>query len=103
VEDRSTESSASLTECHPRKFFLQSFSLGGVRRLSQSIHEQKESLLLGVFRLQTRLEQIDEHAIGAGLSRLPPTRARALRYGKAAVRILPREVTAVNRRIREKK
>jgi len=70
VEDWSTESSASVTECHPRKFFLQPLPLGRVSRLSKSIHEQKEPFLLGFFGLKTGFDQIYEHAIRACLPRL---------------------------------
>lgn len=78
VEDWSTESSASLTECHPRKFFFKSLPFGRVRRFSQPIHECKEPFLLGVFRVKTGLDQIDEHAIGACLPR-PGQRAHTPR------------------------
>src|SRR5437588_7911315 len=70
VEDRSTESSASITECHPRKVFLQSLPFGSVVRFRQSIHERKEPFLLALLRLKTGLNQIDKHAVGARLSRL---------------------------------
>jgi hypothetical protein len=56
VEDWSTESSASIAERHPRKFFFQSLPLGRVRRFSQSIHEQEEPFLLGFFGSKTGLE-----------------------------------------------
>jgi len=67
VEDRSTESSASITERHPREFFLQSLPLGRVSRFSKSIHEQKKLFLLGVFGLKPGLDQVYENAIGACL------------------------------------
>jgi magnesium chelatase family protein len=70
VEDWSTESSASITECHPRKFFLQSLPLGRAPRFSETIHEQEEPRFLGFFGLKTGLDQIYEHAIGACLPRL---------------------------------
>src|SRR5207244_8196756 len=70
VEDWSTESSASITECHPRKFFFQSLPLGSVSRFRKSLHEGKEALLLSFFGLKTGLDQIDEHTIGARLPRL---------------------------------
>src|SRR5207253_2298519 len=67
VEDWSTESSASLTECHPRQFFFQSLPFGRVSRFCKPIHERKEALFLGFLGLKTSLDQIDEHAIGAHL------------------------------------
>src|SRR3989442_1975551 len=70
VEDWSTESSASITECHPGKFFVQSLPLGSVSRFRKSLHEGKEALLLSFFGLKTGLDQIDEHTIGARLPRL---------------------------------
>jgi len=70
VEDRSTESSASITERHPRELFLQSLTLGRVARFSKSIHEQKKLLFLGVFGLKPGLDQVYENAIGACLPRL---------------------------------
>ena len=70
MEDWSTESSASITECHPGKFFFQSLPLGRVRRFSQSVHQRKETFLLGFFGSKTDLDQIYEHAIGACLPRL---------------------------------
>ena len=47
VEDWSTESSASVTKGHPRKFFFQSLPLGRVRGFSKSLHAQQETFLLG--------------------------------------------------------
>src|SRR3989442_455594 len=70
VEDRSTGSSALLTERHPREFFLQALPLGGIPRLSKSIHERKETILLGFSRLQTDLDQIYEYTIRACLAAL---------------------------------
>src|SRR5438034_6947010 len=70
VEDWSTESSASITERHPREFFLQSLPLGRVSRFSESIHEQKKLFLLGVFGLKPGLDQVHENPIGACLPRL---------------------------------
>src|SRR5438552_3047253 len=63
VEDWSTESSASITECHPREFFLQSLPLRRVPRFSESSHERKESLLLRFFGLKAGLYQIHEHTV----------------------------------------
>jgi len=77
VEDWSTESSASITERHPREFFFQSLPFGSVSTFRKSLHEGKETLLLGFFGLKAGLDQIDEHTIGARLSRLGQ---RAWRY-----------------------
>src|SRR5207244_3411642 len=63
-------SSASITECHPRKFFFQSLPFGSVSRFRKSLHEGKEALFLSFFGLKTGLDQIDEHTIGARLPRL---------------------------------
>ena len=70
VEDRSTESSALVTECHPRKFFLQALPLSRIPRFSKSIYQRKETVLLGFSRLQTDLDQIYEHVIRACLTAL---------------------------------
>src|SRR2546430_8826934 len=65
VEDRSTEFSASITECYPREFFLKLLPLSRVPGLSKSTHERKESFLLGFLGLKAGLDQIYEYAIGA--------------------------------------
>src|SRR3989304_5200765 len=70
VEDGSTESSASITECHPREFFLQPLPLSRVPRSSKSTHERKETFLLGFLGLKAGLDQIYEYPIGACLPRL---------------------------------
>ena len=70
VEGRSTESSPSITECHPRKFFLQALPLSRVARFGKSIYERKETVLLGFSRLQTDRDQVYEHAIRACLAAL---------------------------------
>src|SRR5207302_1418300 len=61
VEDRSTESSASITEGHPRKLFLQSSPLACVRSLSEPTGEQEESFFLSISGLQAGLDQVYEH------------------------------------------
>jgi hypothetical protein len=66
VEDWSTESSASITERHPRKLFFQALPLGRIRGFCKPIHEQEEAFLLGFPRLKAGLDQIDEHPISAG-------------------------------------
>jgi hypothetical protein len=67
VADWSTESSASITKGHLRKFFLQSLPFDSARRFGKSMHEQEETFLLGFFGLQTGLDQIYKDAVGAGL------------------------------------
>ncbi len=70
MEVWSTESSASITEGHPRQFVFQTLPFGSVSRFRKSLHEGVETLLLGFFGLETGLDQIDEHTIGARLPRL---------------------------------
>src|SRR3989442_4300883 len=71
VEDWPTESSASITECHPRKFLFQTLTFCSVSRFGKSFHDGKETLLLGFSRLKAGLDQINKHTIAARLSSLP--------------------------------
>ena len=66
MEDSSTESSALITERQPGKLFLEASRFGIVRGIGEAVRELIKRPLLILTLLQAALDQLHDHAVGAG-------------------------------------